>query len=168
MNSRGSDGEVLAPAQEPEPELVRPAPATTAVVRGVVPMAGLRDFFDASFRELARVMAAQGIAPTGPAFGLYHGAPGETLDLEVGFVTDRAVRPETGVVAGSLPGGRVARLMHHGSFDRLRSSWDRLGSWMRARGLPAGEDRWETYVTEPSPDMDPRDLRTELNWPVAD
>lgn len=76
MNSRGSDGEVLAPAQEPEPELVRPAPATTAVVRGVVPMAGLRDFFDASFRELARVMAAQGIAPTGPAFGLYHGAPG--------------------------------------------------------------------------------------------
>lgn len=78
------------------------------------------------------------------------------------------MRPETGVVAGSLPGGRVARLTHHGSFDRLGSSWDRLGSWMRARGLPAGEDRWETYVTEPSPDMDPRDLRTELNWPVAD
>ncbi|QOV41434.1 GyrI-like domain-containing protein [Streptomyces ferrugineus] len=143
-------------------------PATTAVVRGVVPMAELRDFFDASFGALARAIEAQRIAVLSPAFGLYHGPPGETLDLEVGFVTDRAVRPEQGVVAGSLPGGRVARLTHFGSFDGLGPSWDRLGSWMRARGLAAAEDRWETYVTQPTPDMDPRDLRTELNWPVTE
>lgn len=143
-------------------------PATTAVVRGVVPMAGLRDFFDASFGVLARVVEAQRITTLSPAFGLYHGSPGETLDLEVGFVTDRTVRPEAGAVAGSLPGGRVARLTHFGSFDGLGSSWERLRSWIRARGLSAGEDRWETYVTRPSPDMDPRDLRTELNWPVTD
>ncbi|WP_328868873.1 GyrI-like domain-containing protein [Streptomyces sp. NBC_00287] len=142
-------------------------PATTAVVRGVVPMAELRNFFDASFSALTRIIDQQGITLLSPAFGLYHGSPGETLDLEVGFVTDRAVRPEAGVVVGSLPGGRVARLTHRGSFDGLGSSWERLHSWMRAQGLPAGEDRWEFYVTRPSPDMDPRELRTELNWPVA-
>jgi effector-binding domain-containing protein len=27
---------------------------------------------------------------------------------------------------------------------------------------------WEVYVTEPSPDMDPDELRTELNAPVDD
>lgn len=143
-------------------------PVTTAVVRGVVPMADLRDFFDASFGALARTIEAQRITTLSPAFGLYHGSPGETLDLEVGFVTDRAVRPEAGVVSGSLPGGRVARLTHCGSFDGLGSSWERLRSWVRERGLSAGEDRWETYVTQPSPDMDPRDLRTELNWPLTD
>lgn len=146
-------------------------PATTAVVRGVVPMAGLRDFFDASFGALGRTIEAQRITVLSPAFGLYHGSPGElpgeTLDLEVGFVTDRAVRPEAGVVVGSLPGGRVARLTHFGSFDGLGPSWERLRSWIGARGLSAGEDRWETYVTQPSPDMDPRDLRTELTWPVT-
>jgi effector-binding domain-containing protein len=164
MSSRGSDGEAGAS----EPELVHLAPATTAVVRGVVPMADLRDFFDASFGALARTIKAQRITLLSPAFGLYHGSPGETLDLEVGFATDRAVRPEAGVVLGSLPGGRAARLTHHGSFDGLGPSWERLRSWMQARGLSAGEDRWETYVTQPSPDMDPRDLRTELTWPVAD
>ncbi|KNE82096.1 MULTISPECIES: GyrI-like domain-containing protein [Streptomyces] len=164
MNRRASGGEALAS----EPELVSRDPATTAVVRGVVPMANLGDFFDASFGDLARITEEQHITLLGPAFGLYHGSPGDTVDLEVGFVTDRAVRPEGGVVAGSLPGGRVAKLTHAGSFDRLGDSWERLGSWMRERGLPAGEDRWETYVTEPSPDMDPRDLRTELSWPVAD
>ncbi|WP_285427368.1 GyrI-like domain-containing protein [Streptomyces sp. ISL-1] len=164
MSSRGSDGEALAS----EPELVNLDPTTTAVVRGVVPMADLRDFFDASFSALARTIGAQRIIMLSPAFGLYHGSPGETLDLEVGFVTDRAVQPEAGVVVGSLPGGQVARLTHFGSFDDLGSSWERLRSWMRARGLSAAEDRWETYVTQPSPDMDSRDLRTELHWPVAD
>ncbi|GEK03826.1 hypothetical protein TNCT1_61020 [Streptomyces sp. 1-11] len=77
------------------------------------------------------------------------------------------LRSEAGAVVGSLPGGRVARLTHFGSFDGLGASWERLGSWIQARGLSAGEDRWETYVTQPSPGMDPRDLRTELNWPVA-
>ncbi|WP_142217916.1 GyrI-like domain-containing protein [Streptomyces sp. SLBN-118] len=164
MNSHRSDSE--APAAEPE--LVNLASATTAVVRGIVPMADLRNFFDSSFSALARTIEAQRITMLSPAFGLYHGSPGQTLDLEVGFVTDRAVQPEAGVVVGSLPGGRVARLTHIGSFDGLGSSWERLHSWMRLRGLAAGEDRWETYVTQPSPDMDPRDLRTELNWPVAD
>ena len=27
---------------------------------------------------------------------------------------------------------------------------------------------WEVYLTEPSPDMDPANLRTELNQPIAD
>ncbi|WP_078954953.1 GyrI-like domain-containing protein [Streptomyces griseus] len=152
----------------PAPELVDADPRTTAVVRGLVPEAGLRDFFDASFSALARAIEEQRITVLSPAFGLYHRSEGGLLDLEVGFATDRAVRPVGGVVAGSLPGGRVARLTHAGPFDGLGPSWERLRSWMGERGLPPAEDRWETYVTRPSPDMDPRDLRTELNWPVAD
>jgi effector-binding domain-containing protein len=150
-----------------EPELVNLAPVTTAVIRAVVSMGSLRDFFDASFRTLAQTFVAQRIGVRSPAFGLYHGFPGETLDLEVGFVTDRAIQPEGDVVIGSLPGGRVARLTHFGSFDGLGSSWQRLNSWIQAQGLSPRAQRWESYVTQPSPEMDPRDLRTDLNWPVA-
>ncbi|MYR58347.1 AraC family transcriptional regulator [Streptomyces sp. SID625] len=164
MSRHGSD----SGAGGLEPEITELAPTTTAVVRGVVPVAELRDFFDVSFGALARTIEAQRLTTLSPAFGLYHGAPGATVDLAVGFVTDRVVRPEGEVVVGSLPGGRVARLTHCGSFDGLHASWERLRSWMRARGLPAGEGIWETYVTQPSPEMDPLDLRTELNWPLAD
>lgn len=150
-----------------EPELVDLAPATTAVVRGVVPLAGLRDFFDASFGQLGRTLAAQGVGVRGPAFGLYRGTPGDTFDLEVGFATDREVRPDGDVAPGTLPGGQVARLTHIGSFDGLGSSWQRLGEWIQEQGLKPGDERWEVYVTQPSPEMDPRDLRTDLHWPVA-
>lgn len=141
-------------------------PATTAVIGGVIAVADLTDFFDRSFSTLAAVLADQGVAIVGPAFALYHGPPSETADLEVGFVIDRPVRTDGEVRAGSLPGGRVARHVHHGGYDELGPAWEGLRSWIEERGLTPGRDLWEVYVTEPSPDMDPADLRTELNWPL--
>lgn len=152
----------------PGPEIVDIEPAVTAVVRGVVPLAGLRGFFDASFRALGETLARQRIAVTSPAFGLYREPPGETADLEVGFVTDRAVHEEGDVAVGALPAARVARMVHHGAFDGLGASWERLHTWMREQGLTPGRLMWEFYLTEPTPDMDPRDLRTELYSVIAD
>ena len=149
------------------PEFVTIAQTPTAVVRGVVPTAELPAFFDRSFGLLGEVLAAQSVQPIGPAFALYQGLPGETADLEVGFPVGDPVRPDRAVVAGSLPAGRVARLVHHGAFDDLGASWERLASWIAGQGVHPGPVFWEVYLTEPTPDMDPRELRTELNWPVS-
>ena len=149
------------------PELVDLDGTITAVIRGVVPMSELANFFDHSFSTLAAVTAGQGVAITGPAYALYHGGPGATADLEVGFPTERAVEPADGVEPGSLPAGRAARVVHAGSYEELTTSWERLRGWMAEQGHEPGADFWEIYVTEPSPDMDPADLRTELVWPLA-
>ena len=153
-------------AAAPEPVLVEVAEVPTAVIRGVVPMTEMASFFDSTFTRLPAVVAGQGVEITGPAFALYHGAPGATADLEAGFPTAGEVETDGDVMASRLPGGRVARLVHEGSFDQLGSSWGRLGAWIAAEGLAPGADLWEVYVTEPSPDMDPADLRTELNWTI--
>jgi effector-binding domain-containing protein len=155
-------------ASEPDhqPELAELPAATTAVIAAVVPADQLVALFDRSFSTLAAAVAGQGVAVEGPAFALYHGEPAETVDLEVGFVTGGTVQPDGEVRAGTLPGGRVARLVHRGGYDGLGSSWGRLRAWIEQQGLTPGRDLWEVYVTEPSPDMDPADLRTELNWPV--
>ncbi|WP_197696380.1 GyrI-like domain-containing protein [Nocardia terpenica] len=157
----------IAGAQAADPVLLEVAEVGTAVVRGTVPLSGLRDFFDASFRVLPEVVAAQEAVIGGPAFCLYRGISGESIDLEVGFVVDRAVRPERGVVTGALPAGLVARVVHIGGFDGLSLAWDRLQSWIGKQGRAAGPVRWEVYHTRPAPDMDPTDLRTELNWLVG-
>lgn len=150
-----------------EPELVEVELRSAAVVRGVVPVAELTGFFDRSFTALVAVLKAQGTGIAGPAFALYQGAPGETADLAVGFPVAGTLRPEGDVEAGALPGGRVARLVHAGSYADLGASWARLGAWITEQGHRPGPVLWEVYVTEPSPEMDPADLRTELNWPLA-
>ena len=149
------------------PEVVTLEPTTAAVVRGTVAAEEITDFFDRSFSVLGEAIAAQGVSPTGPAFGLYRGLPDETIDVAVGFPTDRPIEPDGSAEAGELPGGRVARVVHAGAFDGLGEAWQRLGAWIAEQGMSPGETYWEVYVTEPSPDMDPADLRTELNWPVS-
>ncbi len=136
---------------------------TTAVVTGVVRLEELRDFFDRSFGALAQVLADQDVAPRSAAFALYRGAPSDVVELEVGFVTDRAVEPSGDVQVGSLPAGRIARAVHAGSFDGLGDAWGALMAQVASEGLTPGSTMWEVYLTEPSPDMDPAELRTELN-----
>jgi effector-binding domain-containing protein len=151
-----------------EPALVDVEAATTAVIGAVVPRQELANFFDRSFSSVAGVLSDQDIVIQGPAFARFHRPPAEDVDLEVGFVTATAVRAVGEVRAGSLPGGRVARLVHQGGYDQLGESWGRLGSWIGAQGLTPGRALWEVYVTEPSPEMDPAALRTELNWSIED
>jgi len=157
----------MSTSSQPEPTLVDVEEIPTAVVRGEIAMDELASFFDDSFSRLAPSVAAQGVAIVGPAFALYHGRPGPVANLEAGFATAASIEPDGDVVPSRLPAGRVARVVHEGSFDELGASWTRLAEWIAAAGLTPGEDFWEVYVTEPSPDMDPADLRTELNWPVT-
>lgn len=147
-----------------EPAVVELSEATTAVVREVVDMTELPQFFDRAFTTIVPVLTEQGVSIVGAAFARYHGVPTTSADLEVGFPTDRPVQPTGDVVAGSLPGGRAARVIHHGSYDRLGESWQRLQSWLEQHGHTAGVDIWEVYLTEPTPETDPATLRTELNW----
>lgn len=160
-----------APHADPDastPQLVTVKPVSTAVIRGIIPIADLPNFFDSSFSTLPEVIAAQNVTTASPAFALHRRPPGETADLEVGFATNSPVHPDGEVMASSLPGGRIARLIHFGGFDGLGTSWERLVVWVQEHRMTPGEVFWEVYLTEPSPDMDPAELRTELNLPVRD
>lgn len=155
----------MIPSVTPEPELVELEPMPTAVVRGAVPMAEIATFYDRSFTEVAAAVERQGRSPQG-AFGLYLAPPGDVIELEVGFVMDGEVEPDGEVVPSSLPGGRVARLVHHGAYDGLGEAWGGLMTWVGEQGLAPAGAMWEVYVTDPTPEVDPASLRTDLFCPV--
>jgi len=152
---------------EPPPELVDLPAVPTAVIAAVIAPDELVALFDRSYGQIATVAAAQGIELGGPAFARYNGPPGDRIDLEVGFPVERPVEGSGEVRAGTLPARRVARVVHHGGFDGLGAAWGALETWIGEHGLVPGPVLWEVYLTEPSPDMDPADLRTELNWTVG-
>lgn len=120
-----------------------------------------------AFPAIAAALAAQDVTPGGPAFALYPEPPGATADLEVGFPTGQPVQADGEVRPGALPGGRMARLVHAGPYEGLPAAWGRLAEWMQQAGATPGRALWEAYLTDPSPGMDPADLRTELNWTIA-
>ncbi len=151
----------MIPEPASAPIMIEVPETATAVVAATVPKDELPSFFDRSFGLLGATLAEQGVAILGPAFARYDGPMGEAIELEVGFPID-GVLVETGEVkTGSLPGGRAAHLSHLGGYDGLAASWECLTTWTVDQGLSISAI-WEVYVTEPSPDMDPATLRTDL------
>ena len=146
-----------------DPEIVEQPEQVTMVIRRVAPVAELASVFDSAFPTLAGVLTDQQVQPLSPAFALYHGAPTDTADLEVGFITGSPVEPVGEVVVSTLPGGRVARTVVAGGYDGLAAAWGGLVGWADEQGLTATGEMWEVYLTEPTPDGDPADNRTELN-----
>ena len=151
-----------SPGRSGQVEVVPLSRQATAVVRGVVPAAELVLFFDGAFSSLPAECQAQGVDISGPAFALYHRPPGESFDLEVGFPTDGAVEPRGEVTPSELPAGRAATATHRGAYDGLGEAWQSLFESIQAAGLKPGSPFWEVYVTQPSADMDPAELVTQL------
>jgi effector-binding domain-containing protein len=154
--------------QEPTLELITVDASPTMVVRGLVPAAELPSFFDRSFSALGEALGRLAVEPAGPPFSFSVRPPGDTSDLEVGFPVREPVEAAGDVVPSSLPGGRVATVLHQGSYDGLPEAWGRLHEWIAQQGLAVTSGSWEVYLNEPAPDGDPDANRTQLYQPVTD
>lgn len=152
------------------------APAVpTAVVRVEdVMMSAAAGVFDAVFGTAFPAAFEQGMTPAGAAFALYTRlgeGPDALADLEIGFplaapLADPIDAGEYLVRPAELPAGRIAVVSHVGGYEDLGAAWGRFISEIGGMGRAPGMPFWETYVTEPRPDMDPATLRTDLFCPA--
>ena len=143
-------------------------PATDAmVVRRVVAMADLTEFFGEAFDAVAREAEAVGATITGPPFGWYHSMPTDTVELSAGFPIDGVVGGPSGdVVVERRPGGRAVVCTHVGPYDTMVVTYAALEAWMRERGLVPRSDMWEEYLSEPA--GDPSTWLTRIVTPLSD
>lgn len=130
----------------------------------------LPGIFDESFTALVPALQEQGIQIAGPAFSLHHRMPGATMTFELGFPVAAPLdgELEAGGITfypSSMPATQVATISHLGGYDGLSGAWGALMQQVGADGRQPALPFWEVYVTEPSPDMDPSTLRTDLVLP---
>lgn len=147
----------------------------TAVVRAkAVPMATIGEFFDSAFGAAFPALFATGVSPIAAAFALYTRVtegPEAEADLEIGFPLARPLDVHAEdpvevdgmrVVASELPACRLAVTSHLGPYDDLGRAWGAFMGGITATDHTPAVPFWECYVTEPSPDVDPATLRTDL------
>ena len=151
----------------------------TAVVRADdIAMDDLTGLFDKAFSVLFPALGAAGISPAGAAFALYprFSEDWSRCDIEVGVPLD-APLPGTvpaplsdgsaiEIEPSELPAGRVASALYEGGYDGLGQAWRELTDALVAAGHTPAMPCWEVYLTEPTPDADPADMRTGLNTRV--
>ncbi|KRV46520.1 hypothetical protein AQ490_11550 [Wenjunlia vitaminophila] len=130
--------------------------------------------------EALEWLAARGLTPAGAPF-LRHrlvGDGGRPFRLEIGWPVEAPVEGAGRVVAGVIPAGRYAVLVHAGHPDRLPESCKALELWGADRGLEwdvhrdGAEEVWggrfEFYLTDPAERPDPEEWLTEIAYRVRD
>ncbi len=151
-----------------EPTVVDTDAIALAVVRHEgTRIEGLPAAFDSSYGPVMAALQAAGLHPVGAALAVYEGDPMAEFTVEIGFPVDRPLPAAAdvdgvSVVPSDIPAGRVAVLSHVGPYDELGAAWRRLMAWVASEGLTPGARYGEIYVTEPTPDGDPRALRSDL------
>ncbi len=121
----------------------------------------------AAFPRLYGSVAASGLVPAGQGAATYDN---DFFTEDAGEVI--AYLPLDGPVPAdltglTLPGGRFADTVHHGSFADIDRTYAALGSYVAEHERLAPGPVREIYLTGPGDVPDPADYVTRLCWPIA-
>lgn len=131
-----------------------------------------------AMRQLAKAIKTHGIQNTGAAIFKYNIVKMPELEIEFGFEVDAPVATSGELLAGALPAGRYAELVHFGPYRHLYKANGVLIDWSRDQGLvfdateaPDGDhfaSRVEFYPNGPDDEPDPEKLKTIISIKLRD
>jgi AraC family transcriptional regulator len=125
--------------------------------------------------EIAIYAMEKGIPLTGhPVFLCHESSKEEALtadregnaDIEVAFPVPPGSRPGPGMNVYTLPGGRMARIVHLGPYEACEPTYLKLFTWLEKRGMKITGPVREIYHNDPR-EVSPDEIMTEIFAPVT-
>jgi AraC family transcriptional regulator len=125
--------------------------------------------------EIWAVIMEKGAIPAGPPVfvcrqtgmaEVEQAAAAGDADLEVAFPVANRVKPEGDVEYYELTGGRFAKVLHRGPYERCTETYERLYAGLAERGLAINGPIREYYLNDPS-EVAPEEILTEILAPVG-
>lgn len=121
-----------------------------------------------AFDRLATLFAEAGATMAGMPLCHYIAYDEKTTTFQLGFpalpAQVEALRA-VGLEIGETPAGRNMKAVHMGPYDTVVSTYDAMMAQMKAQKLEGARDMWEIYHSPP--ETPPKDIKTEVLWPVS-
>ena len=133
--------------------------------RATPPRDAIDDTIEVLLRETHETMSALDRSPEAPReIVLYRDILRRDgrVELEVCVPLSRGSTDAGG--SWELPGGRAARMFHHGPWDDVYLAYAALLSWIVGAGEEVDGPLREVYVTDNRDTTEPGDYVTELTW----
>lgn len=153
-----------------EVEVVEVAPQTVIGVRARGPYPMIGELIGRVFRYAVE----NKLQMAGPPIYVAHetseeeakkaGAEG-SADLEVTLPVAGEVQGTDEIKCYELPGGKMAKILHEGAYDKASESYNELFAWLEENGMQVTGYMREVYLNDPST-VPPSGLLTEIYAPI--
>jgi effector-binding domain-containing protein len=122
----------------------------------------------AAYQEITGFMAENAIEMAAQPLAITRVRDDRRYDVEAAIpvVLDNPAQLQEVAAAGRVrigqsPAGRALRVIHHGPYDQMAPSYEKLSAWMAAHGMGEGRVSWEQYISDPRETAD-ADLVTHI------
>ena len=116
--------------------------------------------------QLMKAIQEQKITPAGPMIGVYYNSPDmvkpEELEWEVGFPVSAKVEVKAPLEKKEWKSTLVVSAVHKGPYEETGKTISKMFEWMQANKLMPAGPVLERYLTMPTPDTKPEDLKSEI------
>ena len=147
-------------------ELTNSEPIHTAVIRSRVQPRELSRFVPAACGEVWSFIRSAGLPRPGRHVALYLDAQGS---VEVGAEVAEPFIGNDRVHCSQLPAGRVASIVHFGSYTRLSEAHTAICQWCAEHGHRLTGISWEIYGHwDESWNADPAKIRSDVFYQIND
>lgn len=89
-----------------------------------------------------------------------------TADVEVVIPVGKAVKGEGDITCYELPGGRMAKIVHKGPYEKCAAAYKKLFEWIAENHQKVVGPTREVYLNDPR-QVSPEEILTEIYAPIA-
>jgi len=116
--------------------------------------------------KLMQAAQSQNLFPAGAIIGIYYNSPDEVkpeeLEWEIGFPVSAQANVLKPLEKKQWKYSPVAAAIHKGAYEETGQTISKILEWMQANGYVQAGPVMEKYLTMPTPDTRPEDMRSEI------
>lgn len=104
-----------------------------------------------AYAGISEFMNAEGIHMSGQPMAITRAWEDSGYQFDAAIPVDKVPAVLSGKVqAGASPAGPAVRAIHHGAFDQMMPTYEKMAAYISAHGLSHGGVSWEHYITDPA------------------
>ena len=116
----------------------------------------------AAYAEISAFMNRAGIGVAGPPMAITRAWEEGVYQFDAAIPVVTFPAELTGnIQAGQSPAGPAVRAIHHGPYDQMMPTYEKLAAYMSAHGLSQGTVSWEHYISDPA-NLERQDMITHV------
>ena len=119
------------------------------------------------YEELYKYAGQKRYLMVGAPIAIWHSwSVNDINDIECGIIIKDKIEGSGDIKASETYEGKVAVILHVGSYDNSGESWAKLNEFIKKEGLEKNGTCWDEYITDPRTVKDKNKLKTNLYQPV--